>query len=87
MGELKQIFRPEFLNRVDEIIVFHPLEESDILAISKLMLNAVAKRLADRGVSLEIDESAVKLLAKSGFDPQYGARPLRRAISAWWRIR
>jgi ATP-dependent Clp protease ATP-binding subunit ClpC len=80
MGELKQIFRPEFLNRVDEIIVFHSLEENDILAIAKLMLNAVAKRLEERGVSLDIDDSAVKLLAKSGFDPQYGARPLRRAI-------
>ena len=76
----KQIFRPEFLNRVDEIIVFHQLEENDILAIAKLMLDAVAKRLAERGVELEIDESAVKLLAKAGFDPQYGARPLRRAI-------
>jgi ATP-dependent Clp protease ATP-binding subunit ClpC len=80
MGELKQIFRPEFLNRVDEIIVFHSLEEGDILAIARLMLNAVAKRLAERGVELVIDEGAVKLLAKSGFDPQYGARPLRRAI-------
>jgi ATP-dependent Clp protease ATP-binding subunit ClpC len=80
MGELKQIFRPEFLNRVDEIIVFHSLEEDDILAIAKLMLNAVAGRLEERGVSLEIDDSAVRLLAKSGFDPQYGARPLRRAI-------
>jgi ATP-dependent Clp protease ATP-binding subunit ClpC len=80
MGELKQIFRPEFLNRVDEIIVFHPLEEKDIVAIAKLMLDAVAKRLAERGVELEIDESAVKLLAKAGFDQQYGARPLRRAI-------
>ena len=80
MGELKQIFRPEFLNRVDEIIVFHSLEEDDILAIAKLMLNAVAKRLEERGVALDIDDSAVKLLAKSGFDPQYGARPLRRAI-------
>ena len=80
MGELKQIFRPEFLNRVDEIIVFHSLEEADILAIARLMLGAVAKRLAERGVELTIDESAVKLLAKSGFDPQYGARPLRRAI-------
>ena len=80
MGELKQIFRPEFLNRVDEIIVFHSLEEGDILAIARLMMNAVAKRLQERGVELAIDESAVKLLAKSGFDPQYGARPLRRAI-------
>ena len=80
MGELKQIFRPEFLNRVDEIIVFHSLEEVDILAVAKLMLGAVANRLSERGVSLDIDESAVELLAKSGFDPQYGARPLRRAI-------
>ena len=80
MGELKQIFRPEFLNRVDEIIVFHPLEEADILAIARLMLGAVAKRLMERGVELAIDESAVSVLAKSGFDQQYGARPLRRAI-------
>jgi ATP-dependent Clp protease ATP-binding subunit ClpC len=80
MNELKKIFRPEFLNRVDEIIVFHQLEESDILKIAKLMLNTVAKRLSERGVQLSVEDSAIELLAKIGFDPQYGARPLRRAI-------
>ena len=80
MEEVKQVFRPEFLNRVDEIIVFHELTEEDINRIAALMLKAVGKRLAERGIELEIAPEAVALLAKAGFDPQYGARPLRRTI-------
>ena len=80
MGEVKQVFRPEFLNRVDEIIVFHELTEEDINRIAALMLKAVGKRLAERGIELEVAPEAVALLAKAGFDPQYGARPLRRTI-------
>ena len=80
MGEVKNLFRPEFLNRVDELIVFHALEQEHIDAIAKLMLDQVTKRLAERDVHLEIDEEPVRFLAKEGFDAQYGARPLRRAI-------
>ena len=80
MEEVKQVFRPEFLNRVDEIIVFHELTEEDINRIAALMLKAVGKRLAERGIELEVAPEAVALLAKAGFDPQYGARPLRRTI-------
>ena len=80
MEEVKQVFRPEFLNRVDEIIVFHELTEENINRIAALMLKAVGKRLAERGIELEVAPEAVALLAKAGFDPQYGARPLRRTI-------
>ncbi|MEG1605413.1 MAG: ATP-dependent Clp protease ATP-binding subunit [Clostridia bacterium] len=80
MEEVKKIFRPEFINRVDEIIVFRALKSEEINRIARLMVEKVAERLKDRGITLEIDESAVKLLAESGFDAQYGARPLRRAI-------
>lgn len=80
MGEVKNIFRPEFLNRVDEIIVFHALEQPEIDEIAKLLLRQVCARLAERGIILDMDESALKLISKSGYDLQYGARPLRRAI-------
>ncbi len=80
MGEIKNLFRPEFLNRVDEIIVFHPLERAHIDAIASLMLGQVVKRLEERDVHLTIGEECVQFLATEGFDPQYGARPLRRAI-------
>ena len=80
MGEVRNIFRPEFLNRVDEIIVFHALEQVEIDAIARLLLNQVCKRLQERGIALDVDESALALIAKEGYDLQYGARPLRRAI-------
>ena len=80
MGEVKQIFRPEFLNRVDEIIVFHALEESEIRRIAELMLNTVRERLKERGIDVELDASALELITQAGYDLQYGARPLRRAI-------
>lgn len=80
MGEVKHIFRPEFLNRVDEIIVFHALDGEHISLIAKLMLDTVSERLLERGIELEIDDEVVALLSKEGFDTQYGARPLRRAI-------
>ena len=78
--EIKSVFRPEFLNRVDEIIVFHKLEERDIEAIAALMLSQVAKRLEERGVALKYSQDVISHLAKAGFDPQFGARPLRRVI-------
>jgi ATP-dependent Clp protease ATP-binding subunit ClpC len=80
MADLRRTFRPEFLNRVDEIIVFHQLSREDIKKISRSMLDTVSKRLSGLGVSLEVDESAVEFIANIGYDPVYGARPLRRAI-------
>ena len=80
MDEVKRIFRPEFLNRVDEIIVFHALEQDEIDRIAALMLANVQKRLRERDIDLEVDDSALKLLSAAGYDLQYGARPLRRAI-------
>ena len=80
MDEVKRLFRPEFLNRVDEIIVFHALEQEEIDRIAALMLSNVQKRLRERDIDLEVDDSALKLLSAAGYDLQYGARPLRRAI-------
>ena len=80
MDELKKMFRPEFLNRVDDIIVFSQLTEDEIGEIALVMLENLKKRLSANDITATVDESAVKLLAKEGFDPVYGARPLRRAI-------
>ncbi len=82
MGELKRVFRPEFLNRVDEIIVFHQLSEEDIKKIAHIMVRNLFSRLADNGITAELDESAADYVAKAGFDPVYGARPLRRVIQS-----
>ena len=80
MEELKKMFRPEFLNRVDDIIVFSRLSEEEIKEIARVMLKSLVKRLEQSDIKAEFDDSAVSLLAKEGFDPVYGARPLRRAI-------
>ena len=80
MGELKQKFKPEFLNRIDDIIVFHPLKENHIYEIVKLMTREVIQRLKSLNIDLEISEEAVKLIAQEGLDLEYGARPLKRAI-------
>ena len=80
MGEVKNIFRPEFLNRVDEIIVFHALEQHEIDEIARLLLRQVCARLAEHGIELDVDESALSVISGAGYDMQYGARPLRRAI-------
>ena len=80
MSELKKAFRPEFLNRIDEIIIFHPLEQEQTAQIAKLMLSNVIERLRDRNIELIVTDEAAMHLAKDGFDIQYGARPLRRAI-------
>ncbi len=77
---LKSIFRPEFLNRLDEILEFKPLSEAQIRAIVRLQLKDFAKRLAEQEVSFEIDDAALDVLAKDGYDPAYGARPVKRAI-------
>ena len=80
--ELKKMFRPEFLNRVDDIIVFSQLGEDEIASIASVMLESLKKRLLANDITAAFDESAVRLLAKEGFDPVYGARPLRRAITS-----
>jgi ATP-dependent Clp protease ATP-binding subunit ClpC len=77
---LRGVFRPELLNRIDEIIVFHALTEAEILQIVDLMLNRVQKALDDRDIKLQVSDSARRLLAERGYDPTYGARPLRREI-------
>lgn len=80
MGELKKSFRPEFLNRIDEIIVFHSLEEHHIAHIVTLMVNDLRARLREQEIDFELTDAAKAYLAKEGFDPTFGARPLRRAI-------
>ena len=82
LEDLKKVFRPEFLNRLDETIVFTQLGQSEIRAIARRMLEGVGHRMEGAGVSLSFTEEAVDLLAQAGFDPDYGARPLRRAIRA-----
>jgi ATP-dependent Clp protease ATP-binding subunit ClpB len=80
MGELRAAFRPEFLNRVDEIVLFKPLTLPEIERIVELQIADVRARLADRRITLELTEPARELIAEQGYDPVYGARPLRRYI-------
>ncbi|MGK0268643.1 MAG: ATP-dependent Clp protease ATP-binding subunit ClpB [Paraglaciecola sp.] len=80
MGAVGEHFRPEFLNRVDDIVVFHPLGKEQIKAIAKIQLRSLRKRLADKGYELEMSLAALDKIADAGFDPVYGARPLKRAI-------
>lgn len=77
---LKQSFRPEFLNRIDEIVIFRKLSDESIRNIAKLMLSEIAKRIEQQNISIEFDDEVVAYLAKEGFDTVYGARPLRRAM-------
>ena len=79
-GELKNHFRPEFLNRIDEIVVFHGLDAAQIGAIAKIQLKVLAERLARMELTLNVSDQALAELAKVGFDPVFGARPLKRAI-------
>ena len=80
MGELKKQFRPEFINRIDEIIVFHKLNNEDIRKIMDIMLNQLKNRLTEQEIDIEIDESVKQLLIEKGTDINYGARPLKRTI-------
>ena len=80
MADLRRTFKPEFINRLDEIIVFHQLTEENIRLIAKNMLATVTKRLEEMDVHLDIQDSAIDLVANAGYDPDYGARPLRRVI-------
>jgi ATP-dependent Clp protease ATP-binding subunit ClpB len=77
---LRDHFRPEFLNRIDEIIVFQPLDEAQLKEIVGLLLTGVERRLAESRINLEVTDGARAFVAREGYDPQYGARPLRRAI-------
>ena len=82
MGEVKTHFRPEFVNRIDEVVVFHALADENIRAIARIQLKLLSARLAKMEYGLDIAEAAVMELAKAGFDPVYGARPLKRAIQS-----
>ena len=79
-GELKKHFRPEFLNRIDDIIIFHSLDEKQLETIVDIQLKQLEKRLAQQQLTLELDSAAKQVIAKEGYDPQFGARPLKRAI-------
>jgi ATP-dependent Clp protease ATP-binding subunit ClpC len=83
MGELKRVFRPEFLNRIDEVIVFHKLQKDEITEIVELLLRRVRESMAERELSLNLSEEARDVLVEKGWDPAMGARPLRRAIQRY----
>ena len=78
--EVKTHFRPEFLNRIDEVVVFHALDQRNIESIARIQLKRLAARLAHMDLALEISDEAVAKLASAGYDPVFGARPLKRAI-------
>ncbi len=82
LGELKKAFRPEFLNRLDDIIVFHRLSEAQVKEIAKLLLGGLKKRLAENGITAEFTDTVAEYISHEGFDPVYGARPLKRAIQS-----
>ncbi|MEE7566751.1 ATP-dependent chaperone ClpB [Xanthomonas sp. Kuri4-3] len=82
MGVVQAHFRPEFVNRLDDIVVFHPLDKAQIKQIARIQLQGLEKRLGERGLRIELSERALDLLGNIGFDPVYGARPLKRAIQA-----
>jgi ATP-dependent Clp protease ATP-binding subunit ClpB len=82
MGVVQAHFRPEFINRLDDIVVFHPLDKAQIGEIAKIQLHGLEKRLAERGLRIELSAQALALLGDAGFDPVYGARPLKRAIQS-----
>ncbi|MBD3811806.1 MAG: ATP-dependent chaperone ClpB [Betaproteobacteria bacterium] len=82
LGEVKSYFRPEFINRIDEVVVFHALSESNIASIARIQLQGLEQRLAQMEMKLDVSETALAEIAKAGFDPVYGARPLKRAIQS-----
>jgi len=82
MGEVKAHFRPEFLNRIDEVVVFHALGESQIAGIARIQLQRLQGRLAAMDMGLTVTDAALAHIATAGFDPVYGARPLKRAIQS-----
>jgi ATP-dependent Clp protease ATP-binding subunit ClpB len=80
MGMLKQTIRPEFLNRIDDIILFHPLSEADIKEIVRIQVDQIRHRLAEQQVALTLTDQALTLIAQEGYDPHFGARPVKRAL-------
>jgi len=80
MDEVKRAFNPEFLNRVDELMVFHPLERPQMTSITRILLNQVADRMKGNGIKLNFEDSVIDLLIEKGFDESMGARPLKRSI-------
>jgi ATP-dependent Clp protease ATP-binding subunit ClpB len=83
MAELKRHFRPEFLNRVDDVIIFQSLDEEELARIVEIQLEKLDKRLAQQNLIMDVDRTAKKFLAREGYDPQFGARPLKRAIQEY----
>ena len=83
MAEVRNYFRPEFINRIDEVVVFHALDERNIRAIAKIQLRYLEQRLRAMDMELRVSDAVLAELAKVGFDPVYGARPLRRAIQSF----
>jgi ATP-dependent Clp protease ATP-binding subunit ClpC len=80
MGELKKTFNPEFLNRIDEIVVFHPLTKEHLVKIVDILTDEVNHRLTEKGIQIELDEDVKKWLIEEGYQPLYGARPMRRCV-------
>lgn len=80
MEELKKAYRPEFINRIDEKVVFHSLSSQDMQEVVKIMVKPLIASLAEKGIDLKLQASALKLLAQQGYDPEMGARPLRRTL-------
>jgi ATP-dependent Clp protease ATP-binding subunit ClpC len=80
MSELRRLFNPEFINRVDDVIVFHALDERQVEAILALQIEELSQRLAEQGYSIEVLPAARRILIEKGWDPKYGGRPMRRAI-------
>ena len=80
MDRLKEIIRPEFLNRIDETVMFTPLSRKEILEIVEIQVNSVKKMLASNGITLQVTNEALDLLADDGYDPEFGARPVKRTI-------
>jgi len=84
IDESKRVFRPEFLNRLDDVIVFHPFTKPDLIAILTLEVDKVIERLRHKNLHLKLDEKAKDFLVEKGYDPQYGARPMRRAVERFF---
>jgi ATP-dependent Clp protease ATP-binding subunit ClpC len=80
MGELRRSFSPEFLNRIDEVVIFHQLEKEQLYTILDILIRELNSRLVERGVEIELDDEVKQWLIKEGYEPLYGARPMRRTI-------
>lgn len=84
MDRLKQIIRPEFLNRIDETVMFTPLDKKEILEIVELQVKSVKKMLTTNGITLDVTKDALDLLAEDGYDPEFGARPVKELFREWF---